>query len=71
MKIKTDKKQNKMKRSKQKVHKVTIVLILCWPSTPGHGAGTGVWLIGPVAFTEENRFSLCQPADINYRELLG
>lgn len=60
-----------MKRSKQKVHEITVVLILCWPSTPGHGAGTGVWLIGPVALIGGKRFSLCQPADINYRKLLG
>lgn len=68
MKIKTDK--NKTKRSKQNVHKITIVLILCWPSTPGLGAGTGVWLIDPVALIGENRFSLCQPIVNNYRMLL-
>lgn len=35
-------KQSKMK---EKVHRNTIKLVLCWSTTLGHGAYLGVWLI--------------------------
>lgn len=38
-------------------------LLMCWPTTRGHGLCAGVWLIYPVPSDtplEKNDFSLCQ-----------
>lgn len=56
-------KQSKMK---EKVHRNTIKLVLCWSTTLGHGAYLGVWLIYLVRL-HWRTFIFTRPLGISFR----
>lgn len=45
-----NKKGKESKTKLKKSHKNIIKFVLCWPTTPGQGACSGVWLIYSVTF---------------------
>lgn len=55
---------------KQKVYKITVEFVLCWPASPGHQTCPEVWLKYPVRFHWKTPI-LPSSVGIYYRELLG